>query len=116
MARPKKLKHEQRCMVSKTNLTPEEDLLVAMNAAAAGLTRAEYQRRSLLGQSIIPPPARADVKLLSELSALGNNANQLSHHMNAGRRFTDAWEDIAGQIYTTIDRIWAVYGLAQGGR
>jgi hypothetical protein len=115
MARPQKPKHEQRCRVAKTNLTPEEDLRVTMNAAAAGLSRAEYQRRLLLAQPVIPPPARADAKLLYELNALGNNANQLSRHMNAGRAFTDAWEDIAGRIYTTIDRIWAAYGLT-GGR
>jgi hypothetical protein len=115
MARPKKPRHEQRYLVAKTHLTPEEDLMVTMNAAAAALSRAEYQRRSMLGQSIVPPLPRADAKLLSELNALGNNANQLSYHMNAGRRFTDAWEDIAGRIYTTIDRIWAAYGL-EGGR
>jgi hypothetical protein len=115
MARPRKDAAEARTCWVHVRLTAEEDLSVKMNAAAAGLSAAEFTRRLLLGQPVTPPLPRADKKLLYELNAIGNNANQLSYHMNAGRRFTDAWEDIAGRIYATIDKIWAAYGL-EGGR
>jgi hypothetical protein len=107
MARPKKEKTERRTQVWKCNLTPAEDLSVAMNAAAAGISRAEYQRRRLLGQSVTPPPARADAAVIAELQRHGNNLNQIARDVNSGREYRGDWEAVrsgALDLYKTVLR------------
>jgi hypothetical protein len=111
MARPKKPKHEQRCIVAKTNLTPEEDLKVAMSVAASGLSRAEYQRRRLLGLSVTPPPAKADARLIAELNDLGNNVNQIARDVNSGREYRGDWPAALARLNDLFDRLLLVYDL-----
>jgi hypothetical protein len=98
MARPKKSRQERRDKIAKCRLTDEQDLSVRMNAAAAGLTKSEYFRRRLLGETVTPPPARADALFLAEANRIGVNVNQLAFSENAGREFRGDWRAVRDEL------------------
>lgn len=52
-------------------------------ASAAGLKHEPYLRRLLMGSEIRPHPPDAYAGLLRELSAIGNNINQIARLANA---------------------------------
>lgn len=83
--RPTDVPGQWRCRQVKIRLTiPEETELKAM-ARTAGLQLATFVRKRALGNPVTPPRAVADATMLHELNAIGNNLNQLAHHLNAGR-------------------------------
>ena len=50
---------------------------------ASGLTASAFVRKSIQGEDIKPRPPEAYAALLRELSAIGNNINQIAHWANA---------------------------------
>jgi hypothetical protein len=105
MGRPRKAELEQRGKVAKCRLTPEEALSVKMNAAAAGLTVAEFTRRRVLGMTVQPPASRADAALLSEINRIGVNVNQLAFAFNADREFKGDWQAIRDELSRVLDKV-----------
>ena len=54
-------------------------------ADRAGLRFGVYLRRAALNKDMLPAGARAERdKLINELSAVGNNLNQIARHLNKG--------------------------------
>ena len=86
MARPKKAPEEQRAArVPHARLTIAELALIEREAAAAGLDRAEFTRRRLLGQRVTPSRVIADERLLVEINRIGVNLNQIAKAANLGK-------------------------------
>jgi anion-transporting ArsA/GET3 family ATPase len=86
MARPRKEPDERRdARLPAARLTLDERVFVDAQAAAAGLSTAEYVRRRVLGVRVDPAPAAADEKLLLELNRIGNNMNQIARNLNSER-------------------------------
>lgn len=52
----------------------------------SGLNTSALIRHSVMGVEILPRPPDACAALLRELSAIGNNINQIAHNTNAKRR------------------------------
>ena len=50
---------------------------------AIGLTASAFVRKSIQGEEIKPHPPEVYAALLRELSAIGNNINQIAHWANA---------------------------------
>ena len=74
-------------------------------ALAAGLKHEPYLRRLLMGSEIRPHPPDAYAGLLQELSAIGNNINQIARKVNSKRFFFGNFNSvIEGQrkIYDAI--------------
>lgn len=69
-------------------LSEPEQRRLQENAAASGLSRSEYIRRLIMGQEIRPRPPDEYAALLRELSAIGNNINQLAHTANITHEVT----------------------------
>ena len=49
----------------------------------SGLTASAFVRKSIQGEEIKPRPPESYAALLRELSAIGNNINQIAHWANA---------------------------------
>ena len=106
MARPKKSPEERRSARAEARLTVAEHEHVRQQAHLAGLEVSEYIRRRILGYEV-PSKAsgKADPALVTEvnrlaleLSAIGNNANQIARASNSGRRARVAWEAVVERI------------------
>ena len=57
--------------------------------ASTGLTASAFVRKSVLGVEIRPRPPDTYAALLRELSAIGNNANQIAYWANAQRSISE---------------------------
>lgn len=53
------------------------------NAKAAGMKMEPYMRDLIMGYEVKPHPPEAYKEFLRELSAIGNNINQIAHVANA---------------------------------
>ncbi len=70
-------KQNRTCFLPRTRCTEKERLEVEQNAALSGLSLSEYQRRALLDCMIIQRDNILETKTVNQLSAIGNNLNQL---------------------------------------
>ena len=58
--------------------------------SVSGLSTSALIRHSVMGVEILPRPPDAYAALLRELSALGNNANQIAHWANLQKSVSEA--------------------------
>lgn len=58
--------------------------------SASGLTASAFIRKSIQGEEIKPHPPETYAALLQELSAIGNNINQIAHWANADQEISRA--------------------------
>lgn len=86
-------------------LTDAELAHLRKQAAAAGLGIDPFLRSLILGVQLRPRPPDTYAALLRELSAIGNNINQIARAVNA-RGFATK-EDIAA-ITTAQETIWNI--------
>lgn len=94
MARPKKTHPIAREHKFTIRLSPEEDELLDSRSEKAGLSRAEYMRSLIYGKT---PSIKYEIvynspeilKIFSNLANITGNLNQIAHHLNAGRGWTD---------------------------
>lgn len=73
------------------------------DTATAGMCREKYIRLALMGIIIHPRPPDNYGKVLQQLSAYGNNLNQIAHVVNATGRTTAEQLDTALQI---LEKTW----------
>lgn len=86
MARPKKAPEEHRsARVPHARLTLTELAFIEREAAAAGLDRAEFTRRRLLGERVTSSRTVTDERLLVEINRIGVNLNQIARAANLGK-------------------------------
>ena len=64
----------------------------------SGLNTSALIRHSVMGVEILPRPPDACAALLRELSAIGNNINQIAHNTNAKREAEAAEVDEAVKL------------------
>lgn len=106
MGRPRKQDEERRTAAIRADLTLAEKLYVQSQAAAAGISEAEYVRRLALGFTV---PARSERegkaalvseinRLGRELAALGNLANQIALYCHTDRRIPVEWDVLPHEI------------------
>ena len=86
-------------------LTDAELAHLRKQAAAAGLGIDPFLRSLILGVQLRPRPPDTYAALLRELSAIGNNINQITRAVNA-RGFATK-EDIAA-ITAAQEKIWSI--------
>ncbi len=61
----------------ETRVTSAELATIKKKAANSNLSVSEYQRQALIKAAVIVREPLADVQLVSQLSSIGNNLNQL---------------------------------------
>lgn len=113
MARPTKHPSERRTKRFNLRFTLAELEHVETQANLAGLEPTEYLRRRSLDYEVPLQSARADAagfvtelnrlalaleKNAQELSAIGNNANQIARALNSGRRSRIDWDTVGEEI------------------
>ena len=76
----------KRGHVIPLRLTEQELAHLNRCAAASGLPREEYLRSLIMGSRLKPHPPDAYLGLLRELSAIGNNLNQIARIANASKQ------------------------------
>jgi len=88
MARPRKQDAaERRSAFFGFQVTPAERAEIDRRAALSGLHGSEWGRRMLLTDARLPAPAARDPaairRIRAEIAHVGNNWNQMAHHVNA---------------------------------
>mgnify|MGYP000196427661 CR=1 FL=1 len=77
-------------------LTDKEYAKLREMSETSGLKMEPVIRKLLVGYEIRPRPNATYIKLIKELSAVGNNLNQIAHLANATGKITeDQWKKIA---------------------
>ncbi len=116
VARPTKEFNERRGEQLNVRVTPDERAQLDRTASGLGLSTAEFLRRRGLGYRL-PPVAterQANALAATALVRLGNNLNQIAHHLNAGRPAPlRAVDELAQRIGAELDRL---YGSGDHGR
>ena len=84
-------------------LTDAELAHLRKQAAAAGLGIDPFLRSLILGVQLRPRPPDTYVALLRELSAIGNNINQIAHTVNGQKYAADSQID---QAVALVRRAW----------
>ena len=84
-------------------LTDAELAHVRKQAAAAGLGIDPFLRSLILGVQLRPRPPDTYAALLRELSAIGNNINQIAHTVNGQKYAADSQID---QAVALVHRAW----------
>ena len=84
-------------------LTDAELAHLRKQAAAAGLGIDPFLRSLILGVQLRPRPPDTYAALLRELSAIGNNVNQIAHTVNGQKYAADSQID---QAVSLIRRAW----------
>jgi hypothetical protein len=117
MARPRKSPEERRDDRISPRFTTAERAEVEQNAAAYGISPAEFTRRRTLGYRL-PDPAAVQIgqaRLGSAFNRLAVNMNQIAHRLNSGEHP----RAVERELQALIDRINAeldkVYGPGRDG-
>ena len=84
-------------------LTDDELAHLRKQAAAAGLGIDPFLRSLILGVQLRPRPPDTYAALLRELSAVGNNINQIAHTVNGQKYAADSQID---QAVVLVRRAW----------
>lgn len=84
-------------------LTDAELAHLRKQAAAAGLGIDPFLRSLILGVQLRPRPPDTYAALLRELSAIGNNINQIAHTVNGQKYAADSQIDQAAAL---VHRAW----------
>lgn len=84
-------------------LTDKEYAKLREMSETSGLKMEPVIRKLLVGYEIRPRPNAAYIKLIKELSAVGNNLNQIAHLANATGKITeDQWKE----THQLLEKIW----------
>jgi len=87
-------------------VTPKEKDELDARVKKTGLSRSEFLRRAFKGAVIREKPQAEVTDLLTQLSHLGNNVNQIAHQENSGHRFSmEFLYDLKNEIYDLITEI-----------
>jgi hypothetical protein len=107
MARPNKQPHERREERFNLRFTIAERLHIEEQAERAGLHPTEYLRQRCLDYEVSPAPARAgvDPSLLSALSRIGNNVNQIALAKNTDRHYSGDWKGVQSTLQTLLTEL-----------
>ena len=100
-------KNRRRSVEIKFFVTPKEKEDLDARVKKTGLTRSEFLRRAYTVARINEKP-QAEIKdLLSQLSHLGNNVNQIAHRENAMgiQASAELLCDVSEKIYQLITDI-----------
>ncbi len=84
-------------------LTDAELARLRKQATAAGLGIDPFLRSLILGVQLRPRPPDTYAALLRELSAIGNNINQIAHTVNGQKYAADSQID---QAVALVRRAW----------
>lgn len=76
---------DRRHRLVKSYFTNDEHSALVARAEGTGLTLAAYVRACSLGEQPKAKPTRVAAEAIRQLSAVGNNLNQLSRHANSGK-------------------------------
>ena len=85
-------------------LNEQENQFFRDQVAMSGYSAQEYMRRRLIEDQVIKPrPAGEMAEIRRELSAIGNNVNQMARNLNAGGSIYR--EDIA-EVNAKLDAVY----------
>lgn len=100
------MKTEKREHKLPVRVSAEELDAIKKRAQQTGLTVSEFVRRAALYSRVVIKESRHDVELVRQLSAIGNNLNQLVRKSHAsGRMDTRRLEDLLSVIEQQLLRL-----------
>ncbi len=111
--RPKKQEHEKRnARLPAVRLTTAERIDLEQKAEAAGVDLSEWVRQQLTAAPVKRmTPQRVSASLITELSRIGNNVNQVARSLNRGRDEDPHHIDaVLHQLHTTLETVARRYG------
>lgn len=106
IGRPRKAPAERRAeRLPAPRVTVAERAFVEDQAARAGLDLAEFCRRAVLRQRIMPRREAADDALIFELNKAGVNLNQIARAVNAGRGVPADLPEAVAEIRAAVAKV-----------
>ena len=106
MARPRKSPVQKRSTQRNLRFTLEEDQLLRVEAAKAGLSVSEYIRALALKHRVsVSARRQSDPALVSELNRIGVNVNQLARAVHAGRKFVRYWDEVGAELKDVLKQV-----------
>ncbi|MBD5119464.1 MAG: MobC family plasmid mobilization relaxosome protein [Clostridiales bacterium] len=78
-------------------LNDQEHQHLVRQCSVSGLTASGLLRQAILGIELRPRPPDTYAALLRELSAIGNNVNQIAHNTNASKTASQDYCFYSGQ-------------------
>ena len=93
----------KRAIAILFRLNEQENQHFRTQVALSGYSAGEFLRRLIAGQNMRPRPADEMAEIRRELSAIGNNINQIAKKVNSTGRATT--EDLQ-QVMQRLDEIW----------
>lgn len=98
--------HDRRRHTLKITVTDGELEQVQQRAEAAGLTVSAYGRQAMLASAPRAKRAATNAAAIRELTAIGNNLNQLARRANAGRFPAQVEiEEALAELAATVERL-----------
>lgn len=98
--------HDRRRHTLKITVTDGELDQVRQRAEAAGLTVSAYVRQAMLGSAPRAKRAATNAAAIRELTAIGNNLNQLARRANAGRFPVEpAIQEALDELAAAVERL-----------
>lgn len=92
-----------RTKKTTVRLTDKEYAKLREMSETSGLKMEPVIRKLLVGYEIRPRSTATYIKLIKELSAVGNNLNQIAHLANATGKITeDQWKE----THQLLEKIW----------
>jgi len=108
MGRPLKQPDERRGeRLPGLRLTTAEREFIEAQAAAAGLSVADYARRRLLGRTVTPRRTAADDRALVELNRVGVNLNQIAARVNFTGELAEDFRAALDEIRAAVAKVAA---------
>ena len=93
------------------DLSDADRELISEQAAAAKLSVPEYCRQRLVSRRAVIRNTQLEASVISELSRIGNNLNQVARSLNRGRDADPHHIDhIMGQLHTALEGLARRYG------
>ena len=111
--RPKKQEHEKRTVrLPYVRLTAAERFDLEAKAERAGVDLSVWVRQQLTAAPAKRmTPQRVDASLISELSRIGNNVNQIARSLNRGRdEDPHHLNDVMHKLHSTLETVARRYG------
>ena len=106
---------DNRSIRIELRVTPSEYKIIKKNMEESGLSKSEYIRRSVLGETIVSAPPADFVLLIREVKKVGNELNQVNQKLNAQDKVhAIELEKCSNEISETVRMLYRTFRPGKG--
>lgn len=96
-------------------VTPSEYKIIKKNMEESGLSKSEYIRRAVLGETIVSAPPADFILLIREVKKVGNDLNEVTRKLNAQDKVHKLeLEKCSNEISETVRMLYRTFRPGKG--